>query len=800
MESQRHTALNAILMVSMQESPLTIQLKKSLQILIDIMSGEDGVTSGAIFIIDQEKEEISATIRIGMTEDLRCFTSFKDFSRCLCGTSFRSGETLHQSETAPTPCTTDQARYCIPIGPTNNPIGLLMISCPHGQLSQEKITFLEFVTPVLAGITLNSQYEQQLGKSEMATLNIFQESSQAILLIKDNEIIDWNSGARNLFKAGELQSFPATHDLQKLLAPPKKGPANPLKQHISTALSKGVSHGELRLCKQDGTFFLAALTLTTIPIHGEHIIYLVIQDISAHEAKQQALIHTMNEAKRTSLAKSTFLTTVSHELLTPLDAILGITVLTMKLEVSRATRENLEIIQTSSQLLKALVNDILDIAKFEADQFTTNSIPFSIRNITEKLKHTFTEEARNNDIIFTINTDPNTPDSLQGDPGRLSQILNKLVTNAFKYTPKGAVNVTIKCPKKSINHCCLLFEVQDTGIGIEPNLLPTIFDEFIQGTDLQSTRHRGTGLGLTISKKIVEKMNGTIWATSSQNQGSCFYVKITFPLSQPLDSTALTTSHENLDATLLGKTILVAEDSPINLKVTCQTLEGMGAKVVRAQNGQECVAAMSSKLDAVLMDVEMPVMDGIAATKMIRKNHHYDHVPIIATTAHGIEEDKNRCFRAGMNDYMTKPLEPEVLHQVLGRNLRDPKPPITDPINHEEGIAKVGGDRDFFNEILQDFCALHSDEGALLTKLFARKKFHEIGERAHRLKGVAGTISAGEFAEKAKKLEDLARAKKLNPGEIEKTILQIKGCIAEVLEAIGCENHSPKSGQPGSEI
>lgn len=800
MESRRHTALNAILMISMQKSPLTIQLKKSLQILLDIMSGEDDTISGAIFIIDQEKEEISATIKIGLPAELRCFTSFTDFSRCLCGTSFHSGETSQQGEKVPSPCTTDQTPYCTPIGPTNKPVGVLMLTFPYGQLSQEKMTLLKFVTPVLAGIILNSRYEQQLARSEMGTLNIFQESNQAILLIKDNEIVDWNSGARNLLKAGKLQCFSATHDLQKLLASPPKGPVNPLQQHINTALSEGVSHGELRLSKQDGTFFLAALTLTTIPIHGERIIYLVIQDISAHEAEKQALIQTMNEAEKASLAKSTFLTTMSHELITPLDAILGITALTMKLELSKATRENLEIIQTSSQLLKALVSDILDIAKIEADQFTTNSIPFSIRSITEKLARTFTEEARNNAIIFTISTDPNTPDSLQGDPGRLSQILNKLITNAFKYTKKGAVNVAIKCLTKSINRCRLLFKVQDTGLGIEPNLLPTIFDEFTQGTDLQSTRHRGTGLGLTISKKIVEKMNGTIWATSTPNQGSCFYVEITFPLSQPLGSTPLAISSDNLEATLLGKTILVAEDSPINLKVTCQTLEGMGAKVVRAKNGQECVATMSTNLDAVLMDVEMPIMDGITATEMIRKNHHYDHIPIIATTAHGIEEDKNRCFRAGMNDYMTKPLEPEVLYQVLGRNLRDPKPPSREPINHKEGIAKVGGDRDFFNEILQDFCTLHGDEGALLSKLFARKKFHEIGERAHRLKGVAGTISAREFAEKAKRLEDLARAKKLDPREIEKTILQVKGCIAEVLGAIGYENHSPKPGQPGSEI
>lgn len=789
-EDRRHRALNSILMISMQKSPLQKQLHASLQILLEIMEEDPGDTAGAIFLSDNKKQQIITTVRIGVSEQLSCLSSFDSFSTCLCGQSLHTGKTIHQDNTESCHCSKGKNLCCTPIGPQNNPIGVLMLDLPETKPNHEKMAFLKFVTPILAGIILKSQYEHQLGKSELAALSIFQESQQAILLLRNNEIIDWNNGAATLFKAKDLHTFSAATDIQKLLGN-YTGDENPFASHIKTARSEGVSHGELQLCKEDGSLFWAALTFTTIPLHGEHITYLVIHDISTREAEKKALIAAKEEAEKASRAKSTFLATMSHEILTPLNAILGITTLTMNLKLSPETRENLKIIQTSSQSLRVLVTDILDISKIEVDQFTTSSVVFSLKAISKNIQHSFQNDDSNKDIVFTITIDADTPDHLLGDPSRLKQVLDKLITNAFKYTTKGRIDLMIGCKNKTTTDCCLLFTVCDTGIGIDQSNLKTIFDGFTQITAPHSSRYSGAGLGLTISKKIIERMGGSIWVTSSLNQGSTFYIEINFPLHQSLDPSQTTTAKAP-STHLSGKHILVVEDSLINLKVTCQTLKGMGATPLEATNGEEGVTAMHSKIDAVLMDVEMPVLDGIGATKIIRQNPLYNHIPIIAITAHGINEDKKHCFQAGMNDYMTKPMEPEMLLQVISRNITELRSESTGPIDHAAGIKKVGGDQAFFNEILHDFKSLHGNEGKYLQTLFEQENFVEIGERAHRLKGVAGTISALEFSNWAKRLEQQARATTINPIEIEKTIAQLQQCIAEVIATIDTTKANPE--------
>ncbi len=785
-ETRQHTALNAILAISMENSPLKTQLDQSLLILLNFMNETEQQISGALFLPDPKQKSLILTVQHGLPDNFPCLSSFADFSTCQCGTSFHTGDMLHHTKDHESQykCSGYNVIYSIPIGPHNRPIGVLMLAFPSKNTDQEKIAFLKFVTPILAGIISKGQYEQQLGKSELATLDIFHESAQAILLLRDNEIIDWNSGAAKLFKAGSLVDFPATHDLQNLLETRQDhDKEKPFQHHTQIALTEGVSHTELRLSKQDNSTFLASLTFTTIPLHGEHIIYLVIQDISAREAEKQALIHAKNEAEKASAAKSTFLTTISHEILTPLNAILGITTLTMNLELSAETRENLEIIHTSSQSLKVLVTDILDISKIEADQFTAIAIPFSIRDSIKKLQQTYEPMAQQQNILFTTTIDPNTPDNISGDPSRLIQVLSKLIANSFKYTNQGTIELSARCQKKSTTSCCILFTIQDSGIGMDQIELKNIFSGFNPEHNSEATHHSGMALGLTISKKIVEKMGGTIRATSAPNKGSSFFVEITFPLGQPLTQDIM--AQQPLKPHLTGKKILVVEDSPINLKVTSQTLFGMGVTVFEAVNGKEGVAAMTPSLDAVLMDVEMPVMDGITATKIIRENPRYNHIPIIAITAHGINADKNLCFKAGMNDYMTKPLEPEVLLQVLSRNIQPSPSKSVGPIDYDAGIKKVGGDHAFFDEILQDFSKLYHSEGTLLTDLFRQQNFSEIKERAHKLKGIAGTISAQEFAHQTKLLEKLAQAQSPDPIEIEIAILQVKLCIEDIVKEIG---------------
>jgi CheY-like chemotaxis protein len=242
---------------------------------------------------------------------------------------------------------------------------------------------------------------------------------------------------------------------------------------------------------------------------------------------------------------------------------------------------------------------------------------------------------------------------------------------------------------------------------------------------------------------------------------------------------------------LAGLNILVVEDSPINLKITNQTLQSLGANVIETRNGEESVIAMSNALDAVLMDIEMPIMDGLTAAAIIRKNPHYDHIPIIAITAHDIE-DKKPYLQAGINDHITKPLEPETLLKILSANIPAIYGnPAAGTIDFTEGIASVGGDQIFFSEILNDFCKLHSNEGEQLTRLLNQKKFSEIRKRAHRLKGVAETIRAHEFAGTAKQLEELTNNDQLDQHKIKTTIQQITQCIADVLETI--DKHTPRS-------
>lgn len=384
-------------------------------------------------------------------------------------------------------------------------------------------------------------------------------------------------------------------------------------------------------------------------------------------------------AEAASNAKSQFLASMSHEIRTPLNAILGMADMAFKMAETEKLRHFLAIIQDSGKALLALINDILDFSKIEAGRLDLEHSDFDLRETMDNLADLFGRQAADKGLELLISISAGTPCALRGDALRLRQILLNLVNNAIKFTEKGEVSVTTYCEEQDTKEALLHFSVRDTGSGINHDQIRQLFSEYTQADSSTSRLYGGTGLGLAISKQLVTLMGGEISAESEPGKGSTFHFTIraelqpaaaqTPPAPPPKDSPE--TENDQFKS-LAGKKVLVVEDDPASQLLTSQLLTRAGILVDIAGNGKEALAALQGRFyDAVLMDITMPEMDGLAATRAIRRDLHLE-LPIIAVTANAIKGDREKCLEAGTDDYLTKPVEPERLYQTLARLLSSP--------------------------------------------------------------------------------------------------------------------------------
>ena len=372
---------------------------------------------------------------------------------------------------------------------------------------------------------------------------------------------------------------------------------------------------------------------------------------------------TLENANR---ARSSFLATMSHEIRTPMNGVLGMTEVMLQGPLDASMREQLSLIQRSGHSLVALINDILDFSKVEAGKLRIESNDFDMLELMGDLQQLFEHLAAQKGVQLDLTTLNGVPRVLRGDSLRLRQVLNNLVNNAVKFTPRGMVSLRASCRENTGGKMLVRFEIEDTGVGIAPEVLPRLFTLFEQGDVSTTRRYGGTGLGLALSQQLVALMGGMLAVKSQVGVGSLFSFSLWFerggtPLVEaPINNDALTRSTHP---------VLVVDDNAINLRVACGLLEKAGYVTESASNGREALEKVQAHRYAlVLMDCHMPVMDGFEATERIRGlDSDASLTPIIALTASALPEELEACRRAGMNDCLTKPVSMKMLQRVLGQ-------------------------------------------------------------------------------------------------------------------------------------
>ncbi|MDQ0192451.1 PAS domain S-box protein [Paenibacillus wynnii] len=399
---------------------------------------------------------------------------------------------------------------------------------------------------------------------------------------------------------------------------------------------------------------------------GKKVLLSMVRDTTERKKVENELKLARDEAEQANKAKSEFLANMSHEIRTPLNGMLGMIDLTLLTSLNNDQADNLHTAKSCANALLVLINDVLDYSKLEVSKMRMEQVDFSLQELMEKTAKTLSPSVLAKHLKLNYTFSPQVPTFVCGDPNRLQQVLNNLLHNAIKFTDAGCVILSVERQEVPGDSLMLLFKVTDTGIGIAEQEHTKLFKTFSQVDSSITRRYGGTGLGLAISKQLVENMGGRIWVESTEGQGSVFYFTIKF---NPAQSTAVTEIPKSLDIKVPRSklSILVAEDDPVNQLVMTRMLKFLDYEVEVVANGLEALKSLERKnYDLIFMDIQMPLMDGIEATRKIREiEAGVRHTPIIAITAYALQGDRENCLAAGVDDYLPKPIPMEKLQLAL---------------------------------------------------------------------------------------------------------------------------------------
>ena len=592
----------------------------------------------------------------------------------------------------------------------------------------------------------------------------------------------------------------------------------------------GKASGEFEITRRDSTKAWVAVYGTMLGGEDHRLIWIV-EDITYRKRIEMELIEAKNRAEEASRAKSRFLANMSHEIRTPMNAIIGMTRLALGTKLDPEQEHYLRTSLRSAETLLSLINDILDLSKIEAGELQIEMKPFNICGLLDDVKSLFSFKAEEKGLSLKVACEVDREQVFLSDPLRISQVLVNLIGNALKFTEEGEIEVRAKVKRDDLDRAEILFEVEDTGIGIPQDKLDIIFERFRQADDSVVRRFGGTGLGLAISKAIVEMLGGEIGVESQEGKGSLFWFVL--PMDKAYDAhEELAPSH--LSCALGSLDILVVEDNDINRELARRMLSKEGHRVVEAGSGIDALRILSHReFDVVFMDVQMPQMDGLTTTRIIRAIERGEdvelpflsedeaqslkerlknkHTIIVAMTAHALSGDKEMCLQAGMDAYVSKPFTPEDVTDVLcslgvkGKSAssalvkvetkeedlltatedsREADAPVS-LAQIKQHVRKVAGmeegeEEEFLKMAAETLSSLLEN----LQRELSEKRFEDASRTAHTLKGSLASLGIGAASEAAFEVERNARDKK-EDFPFESRLERIKNYAKELLTLVG---------------
>lgn len=488
---------------------------------------------------------------------------------------------------------------------------------------------------------------------------------------------------------------------------------------LQSQLPDRTPHTGTEISLPDGRTFGWHVSAVVVPETQESALLCVLEDLTRHRRREAELTQAKAQLEEALAAKQTYLSTMTHELRTPMNAVIAMAHLLAEDNPQPHQAENLKTLKASADNLLTLINDILDYSKIEARKVVFEQTVFQLDDVLKNARRASLYRAEEKGVRIDVYKSSQIPPHLVGDPSRLLQVLNNLVSNAVKFTEQGSVLVEAELESRNQDTVSVHFTVSDTGIGIAPERLNVIFDAYTQAGSDTSRKFGGTGLGLAITKRLIEMQNSRISVKSKVGYGTSFTFSLVFKVADKPVTTPPARARV-ADPDWRTKQILLVEDNEVNIMVATKFLKSWGLQPDYARNGREALERVEAKqYDLVLMDIQMPVMDGFEATRRIRlaNEPHLQQMPIIALTANALDEVRDRCLANGMNDFVSKPFTPDGLHACLCKYLPSQTMPQTVG-SATSGPADIGQVPDYARYVWHRVAAISAEDAETQQHLF----------------------------------------------------------------------------------
>ena len=652
---------------------------QSYQGLIERVSSFFGFTGGALYLKSANETQLDFKYSHGLSEPFIHFLSTQS-SRDWSGIQ---KPLLFDRKSRKTPISPlleqqgVQAMLLLPVTAEDLLHGLVVLFAftPQEEYGTH-LTELEAVVYYLGKLFVRLNYEEKLDSSEKMFGSLLRSMPNGLLVRdKSEKVVLYNLAAARLLGLRNDTSLNPDTLMKGLQVLNKNGEVveqEKLPSMVSLREGRKIRNYELQIIRTDGSYRWVSINGEPLFHDGEISPYasvVTLKDITENRRILRERERAKETAELANQTKSRFLANISHEIRTPLSGIMGMTDILLTADLQHEQHEQLLLMKDAEESLLDIINKVLELSKIESGNIIVENYTFQLRSTVKRAVMPLFIEKQHSELYLDIQVADEVPNILIGDAQRLQQVLANLVSNAVKFTPCGTISVSVSLKQPVGEGVTLLFTVKDSGVGISEEDIETIFDSFQQGDSNFSKKQQGFGLGLSITKQIIEIMGGKIWVESTPGRGSSFFFTVSFLLGSG-EAKKNNSQKDSTPSPAHSLSILLVEDNELNQKSIAYFLSEMGHEVEIAENGSTALTLLSRKnFDLVLMDVQMPVMNGLDATQKIRNSDgtlFNSQIPIIALTAYAIKEDVHNILSYGMNAYVTKPLTRDILAQAIG--------------------------------------------------------------------------------------------------------------------------------------